>query len=167
MNLLKKIIACFFALAAILPLVMALSFLWKQHSIREQMEERMEEEYLQTIVLQPEDFIWVKQGKEIKIGHRLFDVKTIQYKNNQVVFTGLFDTDEDLLHDALAKYLQKQQNKQGSSQLTLAFLSINSSQHFLELTILPCSAEKIVYNKIKPPHKLFTSKEVSTPPPNA
>lgn len=166
MNLLKKITACFFALAALLPLVMAISFLWQQHSLQEQMEKRMEEEYLQTIVLQPQEFVWVKAGKEIKIGHRLFDVKTIQYKNNQVVVTGLFDRDEDRLHEALAKYLQKQQNKMGGSQMAMAFVATTSSQHYLQINITPCTGSRIAYNEARPVYKLFTPKEVSTPPPN-
>jgi hypothetical protein len=167
LHLFKKITACFFALTAVLPLVMALSFLWQQHSIREQMKERMEEEYLQTIVLHPQEFIWVKAGKEIKIGTRLFDVKAIQYKNNQVVVTGLFDTDEDRLHEALAKFVQKQQNKNAGSQLTTAFFCASSSQHYLHITIATDFISNTVYNNAKPQHKQLRPKEVSTPPPNA
>lgn len=167
MNLLKKIIACFFALAAILPLVMALSFLWQQHSIREQMEERMEEEYLQTIVLQPEDFIWVKQSKEIRIDKHLFDVKKIHYKNGKAIVTGLYDTDEDKLHNALEKHLQKQQSKENGSQLAFAFAASSSSQHFFTITLAVTLQYKISYNKAKPLYIPAAVKEVSTPPPNA
>lgn len=167
MHLLKKITACFFVLAALLPLAMAISFLWQQHNLQERMEKRMKQEYLQTLVLHPQEFVWVKAGKEIKIGHRLFDVKTIAYKNNLVVVTGLFDTDEEHLHAALAKYLQKQQNKTGGSQLAMAFVSTTSSQHYLQINILPCPSSRIVYNKARSAHKLFTPKEVNTPPPNA
>lgn len=130
------------------------------------MKERMEEEYLQTIVLHPKEFIWVKTGKEIKIGHRLFDVKKIEYQNNMAVVTGLYDTDEDALHDALKKFVQKQQNKNAGSQLTTAFYCANSSQHYLQITIATDFISNTVYNKAKPQHKQLRPKEVSTPPPN-
>ena len=80
------------------------------------MEEKLEKSLLQTIQLKKEDFVWVKKGKEIRIGSHLFDVKSIKEKNGVFNIKGLYDKDEDVLHEQLNK---SQNNPDQQSQKLL------------------------------------------------
>ena len=83
------------------------------------MEEKLEKSLLQTIQLKKEDFVWVKKGKEIRIGSHLFDVKSIKEKNGVFNIKGLYDKDEDVLHEQLNKSQNNQDHQ--SQKLLLNF----------------------------------------------
>ncbi|MEJ7739413.1 MAG: hypothetical protein WKF97_18465 [Chitinophagaceae bacterium] len=83
------------------PLFFSIWFLISQQSVRSAMEQKMEQEYLQTIVVLKSDVHWVKPGKEIRVQGSMFDVKSKRQKGDSIYFTGLFDADEDVLYSQL------------------------------------------------------------------
>ena len=86
-----------------MPVMLAAFFLYKQQQIRHKMKEKLEQQYLQTIIVPAKDLVWVKYKKEIRVHDRLFDVKTIQLKDDRYYCTGLFDDDETLLNTFFTK----------------------------------------------------------------
>lgn len=94
----RKITAFAFALLIALPLVFIGGMLVKQKIIRFQREERMERELLQTITVATEKIHWIKQGKEILLEGRMFDVKNFRQESGSYTLTGFFDDEEDTLH---------------------------------------------------------------------
>ena len=86
-----------------MPHLFTLFFLVKQQIIRHEMKEKLEKEFLQTIVVPKKEVTWVKYNKEIKIEDNLFDVKSFSEKNGLCFFIGLFDAEETALNDLLEK----------------------------------------------------------------
>jgi hypothetical protein len=115
--LVKKIAACFLLAIVLAPLGYTFVFQAKQQSIHHYMKEQLEEKMLQTIVLNGEDIKWFKQGKEIVVDGKMFDVKSARYRDDGVVlFTGLFDEEETLLMKQL-RQKQQEENTKGNKQL--------------------------------------------------
>jgi hypothetical protein len=126
------------------------------------MEEKLEKSFLQTIRLKKEDLVWVKKGKEIRIGNHLFDIKSIKENNGICEIKGLYDEDEDLLHEQLNE--SRRSTDQESQKSLLGF--------FFQLYTAP---ESCYHEKANTPtlseysnHFSFTSFPSSgfTPPPN-
>ena len=93
----KKITAFGLLLLVAIPLFFSVAVLVKQKIIHYLREERFDTELLQTIAASPEEFHWVKQGKEIMIEGKLFDVKSYKTEADKVLLTGFFDDKEDNL----------------------------------------------------------------------
>jgi len=87
------------------------------------MEERLEKSLLQTIQLKKEDFVWVKKGKEIRVGNHLFDIKSIKESNGVYEIKGLYDKDEDILHEQLNKS-QTNDDQQSQKLLVIFFFQL-------------------------------------------
>lgn len=115
----KKIIILFLLALTIMPVLFSFYFTIHQGIIRHQMEERLENTFLQIIQIKKADLVWIKQGKEIKVGNHLFDVKSIKEKDGVCEIKGLYDTDEDLLHEQLNK--TQRNTEQQSQQLIIDF----------------------------------------------
>lgn len=86
-----------------MPLLFTIFFLIKQQIIRHEMKERLEKEMPHTIVIPKEEVIWFKYNKEIRVGDKLFDVKSYSESNGLVSFIGLYDTEETALNDLMEK----------------------------------------------------------------
>jgi hypothetical protein len=71
---------------------------WK-HSAKE----RLEESSLQTLYLTTADIHWEKKGKELRIGKKLFDVKSIVQTPKGFQVTGIWDEQEMAIENALAQ----------------------------------------------------------------
>jgi len=83
------------------------AFLVKQKLIENEMEERLETASLQTITVNSTHVQWLKKNKEVLINGNLFDVHTYTTKGNTVILTGLYDKDEDQLHEQLKDFMQQ------------------------------------------------------------
>ncbi len=118
----------------------------KQRYIQHQMEEKLELSSLKTIELSNNSFTWIKNGKEILINDKLFDVKFFTKKENSIVFIGLYDKDEDAIKKSI-KNLSKNENQDGNrvkfSILKLAFLPMLKSQFTFDSTIFFITLEKV------------------------
>ena len=160
----KKIISIPLLALSVMPLLFSFYFIIHQKIIRHRMEEKLERSFLQTIKLKKEDLVWVKKGKEIRIGNHLFDIKSIKEKNGICEIRGLYDEDEDLLHEQLN---ESQRNKDQQPQKCLL-------QFFFQpYTVSENTFSELLNNTIKPEHSDYfschlpsPSSELLTPPPN-
>jgi len=80
------------------------------------MKEKLEEEFLHTIVIPEEQIMWVKYNEEINVGNKLFDINSYSEKNGLYFFLGLFDAEETALNDLLEKE-NDEKNENEFSQL--------------------------------------------------
>ena len=78
------------------------------------MKEKLEEQFLHTVVLPKEKVVWIKYNREIIFENKMFDVKSFSERNGMVYFLGLFDEEETALKDLL----EKDKNGEGNKQLT-------------------------------------------------
>ena len=136
---LKKISAVSLLLTGAMPLFFTLFFLIKQQLIRHEMKERLEKEMLHTIVVPKKEVQWVKYNKEIRVGDKLFDIKSYSEKNGLVSFNGLFDDEETALNDLMER------DTNGKNQNNLAQLF-----HWLQAPCLTVYFDPgIIYNNKK------------------
>ena len=85
------------------------------------MKQGLECKMLRNLTLNRNELQWVRSGKEIMVEGKLFDVKSISYKEDgTAVITGLFDEEETALVQQLQKN-QKENNSQGTKQLAQLF----------------------------------------------
>ena len=93
----KKIVAAWLLLLIGVPLFFTLLFLVKQQLIQHHMLEKMEQGYVSTYCFSTGDLHWIKEGKELLIKGKLFDVKAYTIAADSITVTGLFDEEEELL----------------------------------------------------------------------
>lgn len=165
MNLfLKKISASLLLFAAAVPFLFILFVHIKQQAIRHEMKEKLEYQFLQTITLAANEITWVKPGKEILVGGKMFDVKSHTVDNGRHTFTGLFDDEETTLVGLLKKEIQKN-NEAENTILNNIFLWLHSfyPNNEAEISIPHHSVDLnfcFIYVRITSP-----GKEIPTPPP--
>lgn len=120
-SIVKKIITGLLLAIVLAPLSYHFIFQAKQQSIQHRMKEQLEEKMLHSLVLSKDDLHWVKPGKEIVVEDKMFDIKTIEYRENNTVFiTGLFDHEETLLVRQMKKDLEEE-NTTNNRQLVQIF----------------------------------------------
>ena len=95
-------------LLVVLPLFFTLLFLVKQQLVQHRMFEKMEQSYVNSYRFASGDLHWIKEGKELLIKGKLFDVKAYTIAADSITVTGLFDEDEELLKTT---FLQIANNK--------------------------------------------------------
>ncbi len=127
----KHIITAFLLVLAAMPLVYILFARVHQQSIRYKMKEQLEAQILQTVVIPGNEIVWVKDGKEIWVNGRMFDIRSTHLQNGLYVFRGLYDNDET----SLLKQLQKdQQNSTSENKLLIQlFQFLQSCYHNQQL----------------------------------
>jgi len=146
-----------------MPVLFTLLFLVKQQMIRYNMEEKLEEQLLCTIVLTKSEVDWVKYNKEIRVNNKLFDIKSFAVKNGHYVFTGLYDEYETALNKTFNNDLnekeQEDQLLETLSELLESVYSNNSSDDLVINNELEKHAHLILLNI---PSQI---KNILTPPP--
>ena len=162
----KKIVAGWLFLLAGIPLFFTMLFLVKQLLIQHQMFEKMEQGYVSTYRFSTGDLHWIKEGKELLIKGKLFDVKACTTASDSTSVTGLFDEEEELLKTTFLQIANSTNEQPTPLQLLLlkSFFSpafTISSNQILNLQyilisdrILPVGEETIVsiyYPIITPP----------------
>ena len=93
----KQITALGLLFLVTMPLFISVGLFIKQKVIQLQRRQRFETELVQTITIPSEKIYWVKQGKEILVNGRLFDVKSFTTTGNHMTLTGFYDHEEDKL----------------------------------------------------------------------
>ncbi len=130
------------------------------------MKGKMEQQLLHTITLHDGNIIWVKNGKEIFVQGKMFDVKSMEHKNGMTTFHGLYDEEETLLKKNLMAGLEKNRSSQNQllSQLFQCLQNI-----FLKHSVAPAffsvNQPHLVPVNSSPLQKQF--KTIPTPPPQA
>jgi len=90
-------------LLVILPLASIIFLQLWQLYVKYEAKERMEKAFLETIVLQKDQFYWEEEGKEISIGGKMFDVKSLTVRDNSFIITGIYDEKETAINSMLSK----------------------------------------------------------------
>jgi hypothetical protein len=155
---LKKISGFVLLLIVALPLLFSVGFLIKQKYIQHQVKERLENACIKTISQPLSNVIWVKQNKEISINGKLFDVKSFIIKGATVVFTGVYDEDEDDLNKALENFVHQKNNPTSPiNTLVAKFFSLPITTFTAEIDLDNC------WHYINLQHHHYSEK-VPTPP---
>jgi hypothetical protein len=71
------------------------------------MKEALEKKSLVTLNLPFDQIVWYKKGKELIINGHLFDVKETKTTSTGITVTGLYDVQEQQLHERFASTLEK------------------------------------------------------------
>jgi hypothetical protein len=162
----KKLTASSFILLGFAPVLFTAFFVLKQQQIRHRMKEQLEIQQLHTILLASDEVVWAKEGKEIWLDGKLFDVKSAEQKNGIITFQGLFDEEET----ALNKRFHDNWNKQSSEQnkkLALLFQTLQTIYFTLSADI-PVQTNLHSLFSFSPAPGLPTQvRTILTPPPQA
>lgn len=118
MHIRKTITIFALCLAASLPLCLSGLFIAGRILIRITMLEKIEKDDLETISIPTDQIHWYKKNRELMIGGKMFDVKSVRQFGNSTILTGLFDDDDTALHEALAGMHEKK-NKGHNNALLL------------------------------------------------
>jgi surface polysaccharide O-acyltransferase-like enzyme len=120
----KKITGIFLLLLVAVPLFFSIGFILKQRNIQAEMKQQLKTALLQTIIVSARDVKWIKKDKEILVYGQMFDVKTSVRSGDNIVFTGLYDKDEQKLHENLKGFMHSK-NKQSAplNELLAKFFS--------------------------------------------
>jgi hypothetical protein len=123
----KKISASLFILLGFTPLLFIIYTSIKQQEIRQNMKRQLEIKMLHTITLAKKDIHWLKDGKELLINGRMFDVKKIgPAGDGKIIFSGLYDDDETVLVNKM-KRNQQNENNAGGKILAQLFQLLQAS----------------------------------------
>lgn len=161
----KKITSILFILLGFTPLLFVLFFAIKQQSIRHRMKVRMEEQSLFTISIADNEIHWLIKGKELWIQGRLFDIKSIEYKDGIATLHGLYDEEETTLYYAFNEAWQK--NCSDQNQLLSELFECLQDVYFSHHTAIPTLADKQHHIAALSPKLLSQFKTILTPPPQA
>lgn len=103
------IIPVTFLALLVLPLLTIVFFQGVQWFLKSNADERMREKRTEVITLQVASIQWEKQGKELVVDGKMFDVASYNISNGILTAQGFFDTEETgILHLLLS--LQKNKN---------------------------------------------------------
>jgi ASC-1-like (ASCH) protein len=93
------------------------------------MKQRLESKMLHTVTLAENNVQWIKEGKEILVNGRMFDVKRSEHSgNDKIIFTGLYDDEETLLVNQVKKNQQNDSNT-GSKLLAQFFQLLQATNN--------------------------------------
>lgn len=156
------LIALVLLLITSIPCLLFVYYQSAQWYIRHEMEEKLENEQLQTIVVPVSEVNWYKKNKEIIVGGKLFDVKSVVYHDGMARFTGLYD-DQETNIKAQLENLESKDDENAKNQSAINLISIllfkeedlNSSWLLNHLSV-----QHIDYSK-----NHLLSQDISTPAP--
>lgn len=118
--LIKKITTALLLAILLAPLTYSYIFQAKQADVQRRMKKQLQGNMLHSLVLAKEDLHWVKPGKEIMVGEKMFDIKTIDFRNDGMVhITGLFDHEETFLYAQLNKNRKEETNRNNQQLIHL------------------------------------------------
>jgi hypothetical protein len=102
-SLTKPLIASVFIAVVCMPFAMSIYFVGKQQSIHLNIARQFKIRQLETISIHKTSVTWVREGKELLVNDKLFDVKFFSETGDYLKVTGLFDTKEDELNKQVLK----------------------------------------------------------------
>lgn len=108
------------------PLSYSFIFQARQQRIQHRMKEELEHARLHHIIIPAAKLHWVKEGKEILVEGKMFDVKNITFKQDgNAYISGLFDEEETALVGQLKKDFEKER-RTGSKEIVRLFQLVQS-----------------------------------------
>lgn len=102
-SLTKRIIASLIIALACMPFTMSIYFVAQQQLIHVNVARQFKIQPLETISIHKTRVSWIREGKELLINDKLFDVKFFSEAGDYLRVTGLFDTKEDELNNQVLK----------------------------------------------------------------
>jgi hypothetical protein len=164
MILLRNITAFVLLAVVMLPLFTPAVLQTKQLLVQWQMQEALEKKELTTISIKTNTIQWVKKNKECLVNGEMFDVKRIQIVGDETLLTGLYDAEEKVIKQQIAKQ-SKQQNELGkNARLVKLLLQANTTITFIEYSF----EQYGIFTPYSPYSQLayyFSFAESNTPPP--
>lgn len=138
--------------AFIIPTLFLASFLVQQKWIAWEMTEKLEHQQLHTLQIPVQQLHWVKEGKEVLIDGKLFDIKSILTRGNLIQVTGLFDEEETKLVQQIQRQLQHNQSgRQLQTSILYSLLMGFSSQlHCIQLAPLQLPRTTLANYQLSP-----------------
>ena len=130
------------------------------------MKEKLERQMLHTVTVAQTNVVWVKYKKEIRIHDKMFDIESFTIKNDQYIFTGLYDEEETALNNFLEK--NTEQNNESEYHLLSSLFQLLQSiypESFGE--ILASSTISKAYCPLILQHISSPFINILTPPPQA
>jgi hypothetical protein len=103
----------------VIPLCLAIGFLVKQQIIAHKMFEKLEQSAKITYQFSIQEISWIKEGKELLIKGKMFDVKHFEMKGNIIEITGIFDEEEDALQNQFSIFINPVKNTPTPLQTSL------------------------------------------------
>ncbi|MFZ9388942.1 MAG: hypothetical protein ACO25B_13805 [Chitinophagaceae bacterium] len=161
----RKIGSAFLLALVLAPLFYTFILQAKQLSIQHRMKYRIERSLLHSIVLKKDELHWVKPGKEIRVGEKLFDIKTMQDSDHgMVLVTGLFDNEETFIYQAMKR--SRENDTKRNNHLVIQLLQTQQAlpetqQEPTALTGI-LRGQKTIFNTPSLPSPF---KGIRTPPP--
>jgi len=167
MSRLKQILASLVLLLIVsIPCLLFVYYQSAQWYIRHEMEEKLENEQLQTIVIPVSDVKWYKENKEIIVEGKLFDVKSVAYHDEMASFTGLYDHQETNIKAQLENLeLEDDENAKNESAVNLISILLFKEEHLnADWLLNQLSRQYLDYSKN---HLLSQDLSIPAPPPKA
>lgn len=87
----------------LLPLILIVALQLRQVFLFNTAYERMEEENIQTLVVETNRVVWKEEGSEVTIDGEYFDLVSWNLKEGKYTFTGVFDKEETAVVNMLEK----------------------------------------------------------------
>jgi hypothetical protein len=143
------------------PLLLSVILQVRQQYVQHEMKERLEKEKRHTLTLGAHDLQWVKKGKEIRIGNRLFDIHNMQMVNGKWQVSGLYDDEETAIENQL-----RQMGKQRQT-VAAPFFAFTGSLPQWQPALIPCHALPPVHHAVYINHYHSCLPARHTPPPQA
>lgn len=152
-------------LLVLLPCLYCLYFEVNDYRMWHEMEEKLENNHLQTLTIPVKDFRWHEKNREIVVSGKMFDVKSVQRQGDQYHVTGLFDKAETELHLALEK-LHRSNGAGQNASLISTLLSQTLAQPVTAISLHPHWKTVFHFHTVIPDEKLYnTILSIHTPPP--
>jgi len=162
----KKITSIFFIFLGLAPFLFACLLIIKQQSIRHRMKHRMEDQLLHTVTLADNEIHWVKKGKEIRVGDKLFDIKFTTHTNGHTNFHGLYDEEETNLDKLFQETWKK--NQAGQNRLLAQFFQTLQNVYCKPAgETVPSKDPLPEFRSMAPPRLISLYRQILTPPPQA
>lgn len=98
------IIPAFFSALLALPLLALLLLQGAQLVLKQTAAARMKVELLQTIHIPADEVVWEKEGKEVVLDGKMFDIRDYTLSNGILSATGFFDEEETGILHFLAEH---------------------------------------------------------------
>lgn len=150
-----------------IPLCLAIAFLLKQQIVAHQAFEKLENSASKTYQFSLAYIHWVKEGKELLVNGKMFDVKHSKITGNNIEITGIFDEEEDalqqqfyLLFNPVQRIPTPLQNFLIKSIFTPIFIEQN---YFYSSCFSSFVIESIVFNYKE--NSIYKSYPINIPPP--
>ena len=105
------------------PCLLFVYFQSAQWYVQHKMEEKLENEQLQTVAIPISDVKWFKENKEIIVDGKLFDIKSVVFQDGIASFTGLYD-DQEMYIKVQLENLELEDDENAKNESAINFISI-------------------------------------------